>query len=95
MPSDLCTSIVPPSMFESSELTLPCILGRLSKLENDDFSYGQLLDGCVGRRRIRPLLSGESKTVATRLVANPAEETDAVVQVRTTARPRKSHRDGY
>lgn len=70
-----------------SEITLPCILGRLSKLEREDFSYGQLLDGFAGQRRIHPLKKADEPPSAMPLAVDPAEETDAIVQVRIVVRP--------
>lgn len=64
----------------SEEVSLPCILGRLSRLEHEGFSYGELLHDFASRRRVGPLNVEEEHPA--KHVLDPAEETDQIVQVR-------------
>lgn len=59
------------------EVTLPCILDRLSRLEHDSFSYHELLDDFASRRRVGPV----KKELPAKHVLDPAEEADEIVQV--------------
>lgn len=65
----------------SEEVTLPGILGRLSRLENQGFSHDELLHDFASRRRVGPV----NEELPARHVIDPAEETDEVVQVRWMA----------
>lgn len=58
------------------EVTLPCILSRLSRLEEEEFSYKQLLQDFAERRRLGPL----SKSPRT-LVDDPVGQAYNTVQV--------------
>lgn len=62
----------------SEEVTLPGILDRLSRLENEGFSYDELLHDFASRRRVGPM----NEELPARHVIDPAEETDEIVQVR-------------
>lgn len=62
---------------DSDEVTLPSIVGRLSRLETTGFSYDELLHDFASRRRLGPL----EECPAT-YVVDPAQETDEIVQVR-------------
>lgn len=64
----------------SQEVTLPCILGRLSRLENEGFSYDELLHDFASRRRVGPV----NEELPAKHVLDPAEETDDIVRVRRT-----------
>lgn len=66
----------------SDEVTLPCILGRLSRLEHEGFSYGELLHDFASRRRVGPLNAEEEEEHPAGHVLDAAEETDKIVQVR-------------
>lgn len=61
----------------SEEVTLPCILDRLSRLENDGFSYDELLHDFASRRRVGPV----NEEPPAKRVIDPAQETDEIVQV--------------
>lgn len=65
----------------SEEVTLPGILDRLSRLENEGFSYDELLHDFASRRRVGPV----NEEPPGRRVVDPAQETDEVVQVRWRA----------
>ncbi|CAM9848192.1 unnamed protein product, partial [Ectocarpus sp. 12 AP-2014] len=58
------------------EVTLPCILDRLSRLEHESFSYHELLDDFASRRRVGPV----KKELPAKHVLDPAEEADEIVQ---------------
>ncbi|CAM9470017.1 unnamed protein product, partial [Ectocarpus fasciculatus] len=58
------------------EVTLPCILDRLSRLEHESFSYHELLDDFASRRRVGPV----KKELPAKHVPDPAEEADEIVQ---------------
>lgn len=64
----------------SEEVTLPCIVDRLSRLENEGFSYDELLHDFASRRRVGPV----NEELSEKHVIDPAEETDEIVQVRET-----------
>lgn len=61
----------------NGEVTLPCILDRLSRLEHESFSYHELLDDFASRRRVGPV----QKELPAKHVLDPAEEADEIVQV--------------
>ncbi|CAN0081825.1 unnamed protein product [Scytosiphon promiscuus] len=61
------------------EVTLTGILGRLSRLEHEGFSYGELLDDFASRRRVGPLKEKKEEDPA-KHVLNAAEEADEIVQ---------------
>lgn len=56
--------------------SLPSILGRLSKLENEGLSYNQLEDSLVTRRRIGPLNIKRDESTD-----GPVQQPDEIVQV--------------
>ncbi|CAM9440116.1 unnamed protein product [Ectocarpus sp. 6 AP-2014] len=58
------------------EVTLPCILDCLSRLEHDSCSYHELLDDFASRRRVGPV----KKELPAKHVLDPAEEADEIVQ---------------
>eukprot|EP00752_Nemacystus_decipiens_P002143 g2042.t1 len=60
----------------SDEVTLSCILDRLSRLEHEGFSYDELLHDFASRRCVGPV----NQELPASHVADPAEETDEVVQ---------------
>ena len=60
------------------EVTLPGILHRLSRLENEGFSYDELLHDFASRRRVGPV----NEEITGKKVVDPAEQTDEIVQVR-------------
>lgn len=62
----------------SEEVTLPGILDRLSRLENEGFSYDELLHDFASRRRVGPV----REELPAKHVLDPAKETDEAVQVR-------------
>lgn len=66
-----------------SEVSLPCILGRLTKLEAEGLSYDELLHDFANRRRVAPV--DENRPVKN--VVDPAQETDEIVQVRIGSPP--------
>lgn len=66
-----------------SEVSLPCILGRLTKLEAEGLSYDELLHDFANRRRVAPV--EENRPVKN--VVDPAQETDEIVQVRSGSSP--------
>lgn len=62
----------------ASELTLPCIVGRLSRLEREGFSYDELLyDFTCGRRVVTQTTKGRPEGHA----VDTAKETEDIVQV--------------
>lgn len=69
---------------DSQDVTLPCILGRLARLEKEGFSYDELLHDFASRRRVGPV-----NERAVKHVLDPAQETDERVQVRQNLGPTK------
>lgn len=65
----------------SENITLPCILDRLSRLEHEGFSYDELLHNFASQRRVCPV----NEELPVKHVLDPAEETDEIVQVREHA----------
>ena len=76
-----CRSSSSGNMFKEnidvSELTLPSIAGRLSRLETQGLSYDELQQFFGSRRRVGPVKEKSS----VKHVATPAQETDRIVQV--------------
>lgn len=66
-----------------SDVSLPCIVGRLTKLEAEGSSYDELLHDFASRRRVAPVKERRSVNK----VADPAQETDEIVQVRSRSYP--------
>lgn len=62
----------------SENITLPCILDRLSRLEHEGFSYDELLYNFASRRRVGPV----NEELPVKHVLDPAEETEEIVQVK-------------
>lgn len=60
-----------------SEVSLPCIVSRLTKLEAEGLSYDELLHDFANRRRVAPV----DEDWAVKNIVDPAQETDEIVQV--------------
>lgn len=63
----------------ASELTLPCIVGRLSRLEREGFSYDELLPDFACRR---PVVTQTNNERPGGHAVDTAKETEDLVQVK-------------